>query len=70
MTNKEMTYYRLYLKDYLLQQGDSRANDDDFINDRSDKAEEVYEQGRHEGLAVWQAHERAIHTLTSVLDTN
>ncbi len=35
MTNKEMTYYRLYLKDYLLQQGDSRANDDDFINDRS-----------------------------------
>ena len=54
MTNKEMTYYRLYLKDYLLQQGDSRANDDDFINDRSD----------------WQAHERAIHTLTSGLDTN
>lgn len=63
-----MTYYRLYLKDFLRQQDDSRADDEDFIQARSDKAEDVYEQGRREGLAVWQAQERAIRVLTTGLD--
>ena len=31
--------------------------------------EEAYEQGRREGLAMWQAQERAIRTLTTGLDT-
>ena len=69
MTTKEMTYYRLYLKDCLRQLNDARADDEAFIEARSDRAEEVYEQGRREGLAVWQAHERAIRTLTIGLDT-
>ncbi len=64
-----MTYYRLYLKDFLRQQNDPRADDDEFIRARSDRAEEAYEQGRREGLAMWQAQERAIRTLTTGLDT-
>lgn len=69
MTNMEMTYYRLYLKDYLRQQDDPRADDEEFVQSRCDRAEEVYEQGRRDGLAVWQAQERAIRTLTVGLDT-
>ena len=69
MANKEMTYYRLYLKDFLWQQDDPRAEDEEFVQSRCDRAEEVYEQGRREGLAVWQAQERAIRTLTVGLDT-
>lgn len=69
MANKEMTYYRLYLKDFLRQQDDPRAEDEEFVQSRCDRAEEVYEQGRCEGLAVWQAQERAIRTLTVGLDT-
>ena len=38
MTSKQMTYYRLYLKNYLQQQDDSRADDEDFIQVRSNKA--------------------------------
>ena len=64
----DMTYYKLYLKNYLREQNDLRADDDEFISSRSDRAEEVYEQGRREGLAVWQAQERAIRTLTEDLD--
>ena len=52
MTKEEMTYYRLYLKDYLRQQHDPRADDEEFLRARSDRAEEAYEQGRREGLAV------------------
>lgn len=63
-----MTYYKLYLKNYLREQNDVRADDDDFISSRSDWAEEVYEQSRREGLAVWQAQERAMRTLTEHLD--
>lgn len=69
MTIREMTYYKLYLKNCLQQQDDPRADDDDFIQARADRAGEVYEQGRREGLAVWQAQERAIKTLTTGLDT-
>ena len=63
-----MTYYKLYLKKYLREQNDVRVDDDGFISSRSDSAEEVYEQGRREGLAVWQAQERAMRTLTAHLD--
>ena len=31
MANKEMTYYRLYLKDFLRQQDDPRADDEEFV---------------------------------------
>lgn len=65
---EEMTYYKLYLKNYLREQNDVRADDDDFISSRSDWAEEVYEQSRREGLAVWQAQERAMRTLMELLD--
>lgn len=63
-----MTYYRLYLKNYLREQNDVRADDDAFIASRSDMAEDIYEQGRREGLAVWQAQERAIRALTEGLN--
>lgn len=69
MTKEEMTYYRLYLKDHLRQQHDPRADDEEFLRARSDRAEEAYEQGRREGLAVWQAQERAIRSLTTELDS-
>jgi hypothetical protein len=64
----DMTYYRLYLKNYLREQDDVRADDEEFVESRSNRAEEMYEQGRREGLAVWQAQERAIRVLTEDLN--
>lgn len=63
-----MNYYKLYLKNYLREQDDLRADDDEFISSRSVRAEDVFEKGRREGLAVWQAQERAMRTLVEDLD--
>ena len=63
-----MNYYKLYLKNYLREQDDLRADDDEFISSRSDRAEDVFEKGRREGLAVLQAQERAMRTLVEDLD--
>ena len=68
MIKEDMTYYGLYLKNYLREQADARADDEDFIAARTSRAEELYEQGRREGLAVWQAQERAMHSLTEGLN--
>lgn len=68
MDIEDMNYYKLYLKNYLREQDDVRTDDDEFISSRSERAEDVFEQGRREGLAVWQAQERAMRTLVEDLD--
>lgn len=61
--SKELSYYRLYLKKYLVDTNDPRKDVDDFINSRADLAEEEFEERRRDGLTVDQAQERAIAVL-------
>ena len=61
--SKELSYYRLYLKKYLVDTDDPRKNVDDFIDSRAELAEREYEERRRDGLTVDQAQERAIAIL-------
>lgn len=61
--SKEMSYYRLYLKKYLVDTNDPRKSVDDFIESRSELAEIEFEDARRDGLTVDQAQERAIAVL-------
>ena len=61
--SSELSYYRLYLKKYLVDTNDPRKDVDDFINSRADLAEEEFEERRRDGLTVDQAQERAIAVL-------
>ena len=38
MAKVDFNYYALYLKKYLIDNDDPRANDTEFINDRADLA--------------------------------
>ncbi len=60
---RELSYYRLYLLRFLREQEDKRANDDEFIDARSDAAEKEYEERRRDGLTVNQAQELAMAVL-------
>ena len=40
---KELSYYRLYLKKYLVDTDDPRKDDEEFIESRADAASEEYE---------------------------
>ncbi len=61
--NNEMSYYRLYLKKYLMETKDPRKDVEDFINSRADLAEMEWEERRRDGLTVDQAQECAITVL-------
>ena len=61
--SSELSYYRLYLKKYLVDTDDPRKDVDDFIDSRSELAEREYEERRRDGLTVDQAQERAIDVL-------
>ncbi len=61
--SKELSYYRLYLKKYLVDTDDPRKVVDDFIDSRADLAEREFEDARRDGLTVDQAQERAIAVL-------
>ena len=61
--SNELSYYRLYLKKYLVDTNDPRKDVDDFIDSRSELAEREYEERRRDGLTVDQAQERAIAIL-------
>ena len=61
--SKELSYYRLYLKKYLVDTDDPRKNVDDFIEARAELAEKEFEERRRDGLTVDQAQERALTEL-------
>ena len=43
MAKVDFNYYALYLKKYLIDNDDPRANDAEFINDRADLAGQEFE---------------------------
>ena len=61
--SKELSYYRLYLKKYLVDTDDPRKDVEDFIDSRSELAEKEFQDARRDGLTVDQAQERAIAVL-------
>lgn len=61
--SKDLSYYRLYLKKYLTDTDDPRKDVDDFIDFRTELAEQEFEDARRDGLTVDQAQERAIAVL-------
>ena len=63
MSKIEFQYTRLYLKKYLVDNGDPRQYDDDFINNRGAAAEEAYEKAFRSGLTPNQAKEIAVKVL-------
>lgn len=68
MAKVDFNYYALYLKKYLVDNDDPRANDTEFINDRADLAGQEYENNRLCGLEVFQAEELAMEVLMSGLE--
>ena len=59
----ELSYYGLYLLNYLKENHPDRATDTGFINERADHAAEVYEQSRLEGNTPDGAQELAMAAL-------
>ena len=68
MSKVDFNYYALYLKKYLVDNDDPRANDAEFINDRADLAGQEYETNRLSGLEVFQAEELAMEVLMAGLE--
>lgn len=60
----DLNYYALYLRKYLTEEEDPRANDTEFINGRADAAAAEFETRRLEGMTVDQAQESAMKVLT------
>ena len=65
---KELNYYGLSLKRYLVEQEDPRANDEEFIDERADVAAAHFEECRLQGMSVDQAQESAMSLLMEGLD--
>lgn len=64
MPTKDISYFALYLKRYLTEEGDPRKDDDAFIDARAELAAATMEETRlKEGLTVNQAEERATAVL-------
>ena len=66
--SKELSYYRLYLRKYLVDTDDPRKDVEDFINSRAELAEREWEERRRDGLTVNQAQECAIAVLMDGVD--
>ncbi len=50
--NKELSYYRLRLENYLNDYHPHLLKDETFISSRSQRAEERYEQAFQEGYSI------------------
>lgn len=61
---QDLNYYALYLRNYLTEEEDPRANDTEFINGRADAAAAEFETRRLDGMTVNQAQECAMKVLT------
>lgn len=60
---QDLNYYALYLRNYLIEEEDPRANDKEFINGRADAAATHFEECRLQGMNVNQAQECAMKVL-------
>lgn len=60
----DLNYYALYLRKYLTEEEDPRANDKEFVNGRADAAAAHFEECRLLGMSVDQAQECAMKVLT------
>lgn len=71
MNNKnkptELSYYGLYLLNYLKENHPDKFSDQSFIAARSDHAAEIYERARLDGYLPDGAHEQAMAALTEGL---
>ena len=61
-------YYMMYLRGILIDLGDERANDSDFLEGRADMAAAECETARKEGDSFFVAQERAMHVLLKGLE--
>ena len=59
----ELSYYGLYLLNYLKEHRFAEANDLSFVQSRADRSAEVYEQARREGYSAEGAQELAMADL-------
>lgn len=66
--SKDLNYYALYLKKYLRDEEDPRANDEAFISERAESAATHFEECRLQGMSVDQAQESAMSILMEGLD--
>lgn len=60
---KDRSYFRDYLRGFLVDEDDPRKDDEAFINGRADRAEGVMEDARRNGATVNQAEEEAMAVL-------
>ena len=58
----------MYLRNELVKANDPRKDDEEFINDRTERAEIAYEEQRRSGLTENQAQEYAMSILTEGLE--
>lgn len=65
--DKELSYYELYLLDYLKKYHPEKAGDTEFIQQRADSAAALFEASRLQGYSVIEAQEFAIAELTKEL---
>ena len=56
----ELSYYGLYLLSYLKENHPDKAHDAAFVEERADRAAEVFEQARHEGYLPEGAQELSL----------
>lgn len=61
------SYYELYLTSLLRRENDTRSKDQEFIENRSEKASQTFADARLDGLSVDQAQELAMSVLTEDL---
>lgn len=59
----ELSYYRLYLENFLIANHPDKVTDTNFIDERADHAAGVYEQARLQGYTPEGAQELAMATL-------
>lgn len=60
---KDRSYFRDYLRGFLVDEDDPRKDDEAFIDGRADRAEGVMEHSRRNGATVNQAEEEAMAVL-------
>lgn len=60
---KELSYYRLYLENFLIENHPDKAKDESFMETRADSAAHVYEEARRRGNRPDEAQELAMATL-------
>lgn len=63
MAKIKFSYFTLYLKMQLIDEGDARYRDTEWLNERGDAAAAQFEASRRQGLTVEGAMEMAYKVL-------